>query len=200
MKQLLRMRPDCIIISLGSRNMWDFEEDIYAKMPNCKIHTFDCTVPVGSQPPKNISSRTTLHRICIGSKDSTTKDGAVFKTWESIMTVIKATKEPLYLKMDIEGYEYQVLQSIVDAGKLMPVQIAFELHYRTQMRRLPWYLRSKSSAEIVTFMEYLHHEGGYFLIDRHDNPFCDHCSELLISRLPCAGVCPQQVRSDSDLK
>lgn len=185
LKRMLLNFPDCTIISLGSKNMWDFEEDIYDKMPNCKIHTFDCTVSPGSAPPRKISGRTKLHRICIGSKDMTTRDGLVFKSWGSIMTLINATAAPLYLKMDIEGYEYQVLQTIIDGGRLMPMQIAFELHYRTQMPKLSWNLRSKSSAEIATFMEYLYHEGGYFLIDRHDNNFCGHCTELLISRLQC---------------
>ncbi len=104
------------------------------------------------------------------------------------MALINATEAPLYLKMDIEGYEYEVLRSIVDRGEMMPAQIGFELHYRTQMPLLSWFNRSKSSAEIVTFMEYLHYQGGYFLIDRHDNRVCKHCTELLIGRFPCS--CP----------
>ncbi len=105
------------------------------------------------------------------------------------MSLIRASGPPLYLKMDIEGYEYQVLRSIIDDGFLMPTQIAFELHYATGMKGLPWKGRSKSSGEIATFMEYLHHQGGYFLLDRNDNIRCNACTELLVSRLPCP-ACP----------
>ena len=107
-------------------------------------------------------------------------------SWPSILKLLKAKEAPLYLKMDIEGYEYEVLRSIVDDGSLMPAQIALELHFRTNMRLLPWHPRRKGTAELATFMEYLHRHGGYFLVDRHDNPFCMHCTEILVSRLPCA--------------
>ena len=79
----------------------------------------------------------------------------------------------------------QVLRSVVASGHLLPTQVALELHYRTHMPLLPWRRRSRSSGEIALFMEFLHNYGGYFLVDRHDNPRCGHCSEILVSRLPC---------------
>jgi hypothetical protein len=180
---------NCTILSLGSNDQWDFERSIFEAIPNCKIHTFDCTVRPSVEPPADIRSRTKLHRVCIGSEDKQ-DNGTPFMSWKSVMKLVDTSEPPLYLKMDIEGYEYQVLRSIIDGGFLMPIQIAFELHYATFMEGLPWYGRRKSSGEIAAFMEYLHHQGGYFLLDRHDNPYCDFCTELLVTRLPCV-ACPK---------
>jgi hypothetical protein len=184
LKGLLQQVSNCTIISLGSNNQWGFEESIFNAIPNCIIHTFDCTVGPNVEPPAEIANRTKLHRICIGSEDSNI-EARSFMSWKSVMKLIGASVPPLYLKMDIEGYEYQVLRNIVDDGFLMPMQIAFELHYTPFMKDLPWYGRRKSSGEIASFMEYLHYQGGYFLLDRHDNPGCPGCTELLVTRLPC---------------
>lgn len=57
---------DCVIISLGSNNQWEFEKDVF-KNTNCKIEVFDCTI-AGRIPPK-IASRTRYHQICVGAID-----------------------------------------------------------------------------------------------------------------------------------
>ena len=109
LKQLLERKPgNCTIVSLGSNNQWGFEEAIFKEIPRCMIHTFDCTVKTSVRPPASIASRTTLHRICIGAADETTAGGLPFLSWGSVMQLIGATEPPLYLKMDIEGYEYEV--------------------------------------------------------------------------------------------
>jgi hypothetical protein len=174
----------CTIISLGSNNQWGFEEAVFREMPNCHIHTFDCTLTGDVRPPGHIASRTTLHPICIGFEDKSDRQGLKFMSWKSIMKLIKMSHSPLYLKMDIEGHEYEVLRNILQENYLLPMQIAMEVHYLTHVD-VTWQPRRKISAEIGSFMEFLYHAGGYFLIDRHDNPFCPHCSEILVSRLLC---------------
>ena len=94
------------------------------------------------------------------------------------MNTLHETKAPLYLKMDIEGYEYGVLKSIIEDSLLMPMQIAVELHHH----ECPPVPNGKGAIELALFMEYLYTKGGYFLIDRKDNPLCDSCSEILLSR------------------
>jgi hypothetical protein len=75
-----------------------------------------------------------------------------------------------------------VMRSIVDSGKDLPLQIAMELHLTKMSDN---YVRMRSSAEVMAFMIYLHDFGGYMIIDRHDNEFCTHCSELLLVRVDC---------------
>ena len=172
----------CTIISLGSNNQWGFEDAVFEKFPSCQVHVFDCTVHEGSKPPSKIASRTTLHRICIGSEDANIS-GRPFLSWRSIMGLLNVSRAPVYLKMDIEGYEYEVLRSILRERFLPPLQIAMELHYRWP-RRFRW-LRRDNISSVGLFMEYMYDRGGYFLIDRHDNERCARCSEILVSRLLC---------------
>jgi hypothetical protein len=180
-------QDDCTIISLGSNNEWDFEVAIYNAFPACQIETFDCTLPSHIRPPAHIASRTRLHHVCVGPTDRLDENGREYKSWKSILTLMNVKTAPLYLKMDIEGHEYQVLRSIIDDGTMLPMQIAFELHYQSLTENLPWALnqKRKSTAELLTFMEYLHYEGGYFFIDQRNNVGCFYCTELLITQLPC---------------
>lgn len=173
----------CIVFSIGSANIWGFEESIYHKT-NCTVHVFDCTVAKEVEPPSSITTRVHLHKVCIGDKNVIV-DSKRFMTWESILTLTKMTQPPTYLKMDIEGWEYSVLHEIILSGKHLPRQIAFEMHYKTYPSGLPWSNRAKSPSELAIFMDFLFRNGNYFLVDRHDNVFCAHCTELLIDRL-CA--------------
>ena len=107
---------DCIIVSLGSANRWDFESSVFKDLPTCRIETLDCTISKNTKPPAKIASRTTFHHVCIGSHDNVTSTGQVFMSWPSILRLVKAKEAPLHLKMDIEGYEYEVLRSIINDG------------------------------------------------------------------------------------
>jgi Methyltransferase domain len=172
--------PKCVVFSIGSNDEWGFEEAIFRRT-NCTIETFDCTVNVTLQPPHSIRSRTRLHRVCLGRSDEVS-NGNRFVTWSSLLALVGMAAAPSFLKIDIEGYEFQVLRSIIEHGEFLPMQIAIELHYATDEAI---FTGRKSSAELYAFMNYLHAFGGYHLIDRHDNADCPHCSELLLARLTC---------------
>jgi hypothetical protein len=169
---------DCVVFSVGGNNKWDFEVNV-AQRTDCKIHTFDCTVD--GIVPNSIKSKTTFHKVCLGDKDETI-DGKTFLSWRSLLSAVNVSSSPTYLKMDIEGYEIPVMRSIVDSGKDLPLQIAMELHL---LKMSDNYVRMRSSAEIMAFMTYLNDFGGYMMIDRNDNEFCPHCSELLLVRVDC---------------
>ena len=51
------LEPPCIIYSLGSRNEYDFEQDMLERT-SCHVHSFDCTVEGRSINP----SRHTFHK------------------------------------------------------------------------------------------------------------------------------------------
>lgn len=179
-----KQETECLVYSLGSNNQWGFEEAIY-KSTSCRIETFDCTVDSSVLPPSYISDRVRLHRVCLGKRDYKIGDRQ-YLSYSSIHKLVGAAIQPTVVKMDIEGYEYEVLRSIVDSGNsdMLPLQIALEIHQH--ILATDW-KRTKSTGELLSFMNYLHLFGGYHLIDRNDNPFCLHCSEILLARLDCKG-------------
>jgi hypothetical protein len=173
---------ECFVISIGSNGMWGFERDIFERT-NCRIETFDCTGVW--EVPVELRKRVTLHKICIGPTDIVIGDEK-FMQWDSILNYLQLKSAPHYLKMDIEGFEYSVLRNVIDSGHHMPRQIAMEIHYRTSNTPLlSWSQRGKSSAELAMFMMWLWDYGGYALIDRRDNLFCAHCSEILLMKMKC---------------
>lgn len=171
----------CTVVSIGSNNEWDFEVAVVKRTP-CRVETFDCTVGPTAHPPVAWSRRIQLHRICIGER-SATLGGQEFMAWEDVMRHLGLSAPPVFLKMDVEGFEYGILEAMVGARReLLPLQIALEVHYGTQMSQLSWYRRWISAAEIALFMDRLWRMGGYLLADRHDNPYCKHCTEVLLVR------------------
>merc|ERR1719235_2281868 len=91
--------------------------------------------------------------------------------------------QPDILKMDIEGFEWDILEHLVDAGVHLPSSISLELHYKTQMTEIPWFGRFRSPFEIGLWADHLFTRGGYMLVDRNDNEYCPHCSEIVLAQL-----------------
>ncbi len=92
--------------------------------------------------------------------------------------------------MDIEGYEWEVLRSLVKQNEHLPRQIAMEFHYHAMHNPgLAWAgeedrcstrkcitlsyscvtERDKTFAEIAAFIDFLWRFGSYYVIDRRDN-------------------------------
>jgi hypothetical protein len=152
---------NCIVISVGCNNKWEFEKDICEKHPNCRIETLDCTGSV--QVPPALVSRVTLHSICVGNFNH-----ANHLTYPSVLHRLNMTSGPSHLKLDAEGAEYKILESIVGMTEdLRPDQISVELHYKGDV--------SVQNFPIVTADEISHvvpmmSQGGYAFIAQDDNP------------------------------
>jgi hypothetical protein len=174
---------ECVILSIGSNNQWAFEEDIINKT-SCRVETFDCTVAKNLKPPKALRSRVRLHHLCLSDRNYEVDDRR-YVTWSNLLASIKLKKAPTLLKMDIEGYEFPVMKEIIDNGKFLPFQISMEIHYIRHENNVPVYDRRVSSIELYAFLQYLYTFGGYYLIDRHDNPHCRVCSEVVLAKLNC---------------
>ena len=87
--------------------------------------------------------------------------------------------------MDIEGFEYVVLGAMLRTrAAALPSQIAFELHWQTQMTTLSWHNRAKTAGEIALFARALY-DAGYRALSRKDNYRCPHCSEFNVLRVFC---------------
>lgn len=85
--------------------------------------------------------------------------------------------------MDIEGYEFPSMINIIDSGEKLPLQIAMEIHTERMEGGRYQHYHHVSSAELISFMSYMHNYGGYYLIDRRDNGKA--CSEFLLAKLDC---------------
>jgi hypothetical protein len=94
---LKQQQRDCTIMSLGSNDQWSFEEAVFAALPSCITHTFDCTVKDSARPPAAIASRTFLHRACIGETDATAADGKVLLSL-SLSSLRPSPSLPFYLR------------------------------------------------------------------------------------------------------
>ena len=108
---LSHVDSNCTIISLGSNNEWGFEEEIFKKT-TCKVHSFDCTVSGDVEPPEAIRSRVTLHKVCVGNEDQVIGNRK-FVSWDSLLALAGISTPPSFLKMDIEGFEWEILPTII---------------------------------------------------------------------------------------
>lgn len=173
---------ECRIISIGCNGEWGFEEAVIRALPSCRIDTFDCT---GTWPvPEHISDRVTLHKLCMGSVQDTADPQ--FVTYQGMLDVAHISGRPTFLKMDMEGYEYQSLRTMIHGSSpsLRPAQIALELHFsnwKDSNSRLSWKDRAKDVGEIALFMDFLYKHGNYYLLDRRDNLSCPSCTEILLA-------------------
>jgi len=171
----------CTVVSIGSNNQWGFERAVAAAAPACKIHTLDCTV--SATVPPGLRSRVTFHSICLGEKDHTQADGSRYLSWSTLVRKLGIETPPM-LKMDIEGFEWDVLESIVLSGSpLLPFSVSVELHVWTEVKEVAWQGRWRSVRETSAWMREMLSRGGYALVDRHDNPLCSYCSEVVFARL-----------------
>ena len=211
----------CVVYSIGGNNQWRFEQDILAQTP-CSVHTFDCTGPITRfRPPAH--DRLYFHHVCLGAEHEdavvTAKGcskgdaGKCGPTWTLLeMQQNLGHKHVDLYKMDIEGFEWSIFESwpelfstsseSTSSGRQvsLPLQLLVEVHYKTQFPVL-WKPGMKSSdqvfkdpEEIVQLQEHLLRM-GYIVVERDDNKFCPHCTELTLVRMKCselASVIPKK--------
>eukprot|EP01031_Cornospumella_fuschlensis_P030098 gene30098-36353_t len=189
----------CSIVSVGSNNEYDFELDIFDRMP-CEIYVFDCTVLTPTPPEKlSKSGRFFFHQLCIGASEDRDKG---FVSWRTLALLASrnATQPILSLKMDVEGWEFETLTQIaapeMQRLQLVPMQIACEIHQRAHTKwNVPhfWPIPAKPSLSMVSPEQVLQlkqkmQRAGYVLADRNDNPFCKACSEVVFLHVNMYGL------------
>lgn len=190
----------CSIVSIGSNNEYDYEMDIIDRMP-CEIHVFDCTVDNPTPPEKLAkSSRFFFYKLCIAAQDDKEKR---LGTWQSIALLAShnATRPILSLKIDVEGWEFEVLKQVGSPDmvkmQLVPMQIACEIHQLSFIKYgIPQYSRlnsrsplcSVSNKQIRDLVVETMGSEGYLLADRNDNPFCPTCTEVVLLHVNMYGL------------
>jgi hypothetical protein len=164
---------DCDMISIGSNDQWGFEQTL-ASQTHCKIHTFDCTIST----PRNKPDLESVHfySACISDHDQTI-DGRSYVSYNSLLNLTGMKGPPNLLKMDVEGFEFDVLISLVTevskvavAGgepvDMLPLQISVEIHYATRMFDLPWMLRLRQAGELALLFGTMYRKGGVLASSR----------------------------------
>lgn len=192
LSKLSEVHGPCEIIAIGSEGRWEFEKAIYHGT-SCRVHTFDCT---GDYPvPNEISSRVFSYKKCIGSSKSSKNtdpnsikaqlaDDQNYLPYGELLKLANIQGSPTYLKMDVEGFEWNVLPDMMGSVGELPEQIGFEIHYHRLMDHLGWSHAYKTQAEIAMFGEMLF-RAGYVPIHRRDNKYGvpGEATEYLMARV-----------------
>jgi len=198
-------QDECIIYSIGGNNQWDFELDLLQKTP-CEVHTFDCTgLPTRFEKPTH--DRLHFHHVCLGIKheDAIAPEACrrVQKKCGATWTLLEMQQQLGHdridlLKIDIEGWEWPLLQSwplLIEEGDMsrqvvvLPMQILMEVHYRTpfkvlRTRKVRWNKDFKFAIDMVELQARLL-QMGYVVVARNDNESCRQCTELTLLRHRC---------------
>jgi hypothetical protein len=197
----------CVVYSMGGNNQWQFELDVLDKTP-CQVHTFDCTGHI-DRFRKPVHPRLTFHHTCLGAEHVPFNHDQACSNTTSIQSIcgdvltlyqiqILLGHQSIDLfKIDIEGYEWPILESwpeLTDTSPtaldmVLPMQVLVEIHYKTPMAALlPPGLRGdadfKDPVDIVRLQEHLL-KTGYAVASRDDNRLCLHCTELTLVRYKC---------------
>jgi hypothetical protein len=170
------LRDPCVIYSLGSYLEFDFEYEMLRRT-QCEIHTFDCTVNMSLLP--QLPPRIHFHNICLGEESASNPR---FRSLASLAAEF-GHKEIALLKMDIEGFEFDVVESMylgaVAQGGLsmvLPAQISFEMHFIARQANRDHQLTYATGEMALLWM--LLSDLGCAVISRENNPICPHCVEF----------------------
>jgi hypothetical protein len=186
---------ECHIFSIGSNDQWGFEEDVMKIFKNrrCHTHTFDCTLP-GEPKLKPQNDHVHFYPYCVGSQDDTKSNNndkittKKYLPYSELWNATGISSAPKLLKMDVEGFEFDVLISMLShaPSSTWPEQIMMEVHWATRMVDVEWMLRTRQSAEIAMFFDILFNVGGYMPVTRKYFRKCSTCMEILLMRVNCA--------------
>jgi hypothetical protein len=108
---------ECHIFSIGSNDQWGFETNVRKDIPHCHTHTFDCTL---SGSPKHQPNDEMVHfyPFCVssdkGKPDSATRESERnYLSYIDLWRGASIQRPPKLLKMDVEGFEFDVLTSML---------------------------------------------------------------------------------------
>jgi hypothetical protein len=114
----------CLVYSFGSNAQFEFEEAMYERF-GCEIHTFDCTLA----KPANCPSFVHYHKWCLNA-GSTDPNSEYMNYWQMVEKLKHTNREPLLVKMDIEGWEWTFFSEYFAPNSKIPriTQFLVEVH------------------------------------------------------------------------
>mmetsp|Transcript_5770 Transcript_5770/g.16955 ORF Transcript_5770/g.16955 Transcript_5770/m.16955 type:complete len:307 (-) Transcript_5770:2983-3903(-) len=177
----------CTVLSFGSNGQFDFEEDLIKNGCMCDIVVYDCTGDFKS-PLNKIKT----HKLCL--------DSYSHSNYVDINSVFKKFKNIRILKIDIEGYEWEIFSQFFPLlwnEKRLPYMILLELHIQSSFKELSWSYKNefissqnirskrvhggKSVAEMAILSQ-LWSNYGYRLLSIEQNAYSRFAAELSLYR------------------
>ena len=194
------------MISIGSKDQWDFEVAVVRNTP-CHVHTFDCTIANTTRPPVGLRSRVTFYHACLVpfNLKRQPQDAPNFENfetggglnaeglgelwnWTTLLGKVGLRVGPQYVKADIEGMEYSTLYSIIEEMRLqntmykLPQQLSIEFHNsgHYHVRRAKQAHRGLlPKKQMLKWFYHFYQVGRYLMIDHAPNLSCPNCDEAL---------------------
>ena len=221
---LASLRPGCVVYSLGSNGQFEFEL-LMAKATPCSIFTFDCTLKDPTAAAAQIAAAAGGGRVhflptCVGASDGERFEAGVahsggggggggspdFRTLSTLMAQLNHTRVDV-LKMDIEGFEYRVIEGlfaeVLRSGddRFLPMQLVLELHARSghvagalalldppdpaAKQKVAWYNRGGLSAGDMQVVWTQLTDLGYVVVKRDNNVGFHGGAEFTLLRAFC---------------
>jgi hypothetical protein len=189
------LQPGCIVYSLGSNADFTFEYEVVDATP-CHVFTFDCTVSeTEARFPKDLQQRGKgrIHFFpwCVGLGQG--RSGANYFSLHELTEKLGHAQVDL-LKMDVEGYEYRVVQTVYAEAlqstllDALPMQVSFEMHaWQPNVAEPAAAIRSSAgltAGDMQVFWTQLT-ELGYVPVAREDNQHFGLGVEFTVVRAFC---------------
>ena len=121
------VNKSCIVYSFGINYEWSFDDAMESY--GCQVYAFDPSMDKEGERFDH-SPGVHFYKIGLGAKDETPANGPVVHTLQSIRQLLGHQDRVIdYLKIDIEGSEWDVLPQLMGTGELTHVrQMGVEIH------------------------------------------------------------------------
>lgn len=131
------MRAHCLVYSFSfnyRRDNWAFENGM--EREGCQVYSFNPDSMADSELYLNRTGHNDLYGVRLGKEDRTDPiTGIEMMTFKRVVEPLKHDKDRIidYLKLDIEGDEWDVLPEMIASGSLSKIrQLGIELHINTK--------------------------------------------------------------------
>jgi len=147
------------LISLGVGSNWTFDKHWQLLKPNSNIHAYDGTIdPNTFNPDLKQDYENFFKDRVVHFKENVDK--------HNIGSIIKKTNRSIFLKIDIEGYEYDILPEIYQASNILGMAIEFHV--------LSFVEQKKKFIEIINRLNTM-----YRIVHVHANNYGGICDDQL---------------------